>query len=275
MATPKKINSKDIYLFDDLSRSEGSRFSTLVTISSKDGQIVGQLSDKFKWNMSADWKPLFQGFQKLSLVQKGFDLVGEHLFKQGVFTRKYYKGNSYIEIPLKFRVTDYEGSGIVMKYSSRLANMMLPRASSVDTKAASNIISSFVTGDQKLENFTTGVQELGSSIANVGGVSLDALKGAADIEAVLDQIEREIGGNSEGSTFAVSVTVGNVFSNSSMIVNSGTVTYSNAQVKNKEGRIVGPLYGDFDVKVTARSVRPKTESGVRYTPSFSNVTITK
>jgi hypothetical protein len=277
MASPQKINKKNIHLFDDTSRTEGALYNNKVTIishGSNSAVIVGYLSDPFKWNMSASWKGMFEGFGKFSVIQKSFEVTGEQFLNQGIFTRKIYKGNAYVELPLKFRVTDYNGTGNVMQYSQALANAMLPHHSDIIVGSAINTKAlptkdNVQSGDIRTSKVGTLLDTAGGTIAAILNVGGELTQKNSDMEAALDKAE---GPRSP----TVSVTVGNLFSNQSMIVESGSVTYSIAQVKNPAtGALAGPLYADFDVKLSARSVKPKNQSGVHGKPSFYNVSINR
>lgn len=182
------------------------------------GNIRGILKDNFVMNMSATWDTLISLDGAFSTLRTALGVAGIGLFNSGIFTRKFYKGGSYIEINPTFRVVDWDGTpeNSVIDISKTLYSYVIPKAILTDKD--------------------------GKNKTNLGGFSGKTYQQATNF---LNRLRTSLANNAPST---VRVRLSNFFSFNDMAITSVSVTYS------KEMTVNGPLYADFNVSLTSAEV---------------------
>lgn len=213
-----------IKLIGERERELNSSTNT-ITIELGDGtSITGNMTSEFGFELTAEWEQLLSMSGFMETGQKFMQAIGSPAFTTGIFTRKFYKGGSYFNFNVDFRIVDWDGDvkNKVVVAARRLSDLLLP------IKRSS---SSFAN---ELEN----LKATGSSL--VGGIMDGSVKNES-------QLLSKLGKSGVG---AVRVTIGNYFTGD-LIVESMSVKYS------KEKTMTGPLYGDFTVGLSTIEILGK------------------
>lgn len=203
------------------------------------GPVTGYLTNEFQVDMDADWSTFFDSPDPGRLIGGVGIAQGKPLFASGIFTRKFYKGNSYIIFNSEFRIVDYEGTNNVVPSVRGLMKAISPYKTPGSIQGVANGIVN--TGKSAAQAVQGGIEELLSSNSFL----------QADLISALEQGIDDF--NAAGVS-PVSVTVGNFFQ-SRMVIESVSVKYS------KEQTAKGPLYADFVVRFSTPYVVPRDEVG--------------
>jgi hypothetical protein len=197
------------------------------------GPVEGILKEPLQISVEANWENIFN--IGLAGAQRVFSLMNVGLLNTGMWTRKYYKGGSYLRITPKIRVVNWDGNNDVIHKAKQLTDLCLPLYKG----------KSF---NQAFEDIT--LAKVGSSIVGVGE---EVLKdgGRGTVKKLIDQL-------SSNSPKPVMVTVSNFFKNY-FIVESVNVEFS------KEMTTQGPLYADIDLVLSTPEVTIRGGTGLKQT----------
>lgn len=240
-------------LFDVKDRQKNADDYFQITIDSDDGGLVGYLTNEFQYNVNSNWETLFDLNGKFKILETVATASGKPLFRSGLFTRKYYKGGSYIEFPVEFRIVDWEGQGTVIAAAKFLTKTVLPINVNVEDieKIGTDVGNTANKAYDSVRNDTQEILDDGGSIGQKAGKVLGL--GFKAAEKYADELDKN-------GVRPVQVSIGK-FLNKSLIIENVGVKYSREIGAN------GPLYGDFNVKFSTREV-PNRE---QVSSMFSNV----
>ncbi len=224
-----------VKLFDVGSRDNVHAKNHRITIDTGENKIIGALTSEFSFNVNAQWEPIFSTGGVIQTIEDQLTKFGFTAFKSGIFTRKFYKGGSYLEFQSDFRIVDWEGDyeNSVVRAAKILADSTLPI---VPQDIKENVNTIYGAGKEFVDDsFRSGANNLSnSSVANQ--VSTVAKNGKAFIDTVTNIGAKE-----------VSVTLGNYW-RGKLIIEDVNAKYSLEQTES------GPLYGDFTVKFSTREI---------------------
>ena len=204
-----------------------------------DGSINGTITSEFSVESSAQWEPIFNIPDGFSQVENMMNVTGASLFKTCVFTKKFYKGGSYLEFSVDFRVVDWDGGsdtnivGITKQLISYTAPTepnvaLLGRAVELTNDYASSIAA---TG----KSFLAGETDAATAGA-------DAYKSTGDMLRNVSNL-----GGQE-----VMVSIGHWY--------TGLLIIENVSAKySRERTHRGPLYADYSVKFSTREILSKSK----------------
>lgn len=198
---------------------------TKIVITSDFGSIIGQMKEKFKFDLNAEWAPLFANLiPGADFLQK----TGDASLTTGVFSRKYYKGGGYLKINTSFRILengDNNYSNVI--YAAKiLSSLLVP-----------NSLNAIKSGGAINTKAKSSADDLGNLLKKVAGGDVSF----QDVISTGEQLLKNITGN--GRT--VSLIIGDFFNCNRMIITDVSSEYSKEVTHIGNG--TGPLYGDFSV----------------------------
>jgi len=245
--------STPVNLFSESTRDQVHAKNHRIIIDTGENKVTGAMTNEFSFNVAAQWEPIFSTGGVIQTIEDQLTKFGLTAFKSGIFTRKFYKGGSYLEFQSDFRIVDWEGDyeNSVVRAAKILVDSTLPIVPS-DIKKNVNTI---YGAGKELTNRTieSGRNVLGGGdVAN--GVSTFAKNGTAFIDTVTNIGAKE-----------VSVTLGN-FWRGKLVIEDVNVKYSFEQTES------GPLYGDFSVKFSTREI-PSRGSKIGFQSASGRVSI--
>lgn len=228
-------------------------------------QIQGVLQEKISLSFDANWDNIFNVSERFDALRKGLSLFDVGLLNTGIFTRKYFKGGSYLKIQPKFRIVDWDGDGKVLRESNLLMNLALP---SVTKSYSASALMQYV-GKNTVGSTIAGIGNTAKKVVNkVGETALEFLE---DPEASIDNISKlslaDVAGIKQGvkdfaktglgsnSAYPVEVQVSNYFKHTFVIENV-SVEFS------KEMTDSGPLFADIDMSLSTREVVTRGGTGM-------------
>lgn len=254
--TPRKFITQDS--FDNAQNKFGH---IEISVTNTPVSIKGILKENFSISTEANYDNIFSVSDKFEGARKVLDFsMGSSFLNTGQWTRKYYKGGSYMKITPKFRVVDYEGNNDPLVAAFILMNSSLPTSGKYDT-VLDDLVQ--MSSEQILERFKGSALKLGQKIEDAGkglvagdfaGTAIAGLRGLKDL----------LTGALGNSPNPVSVKVSNFFSWDEMVIDSVNVEFS------KEMTMWGPLYVDIDAVLSSREVATKGRTGLeRFDSRFS------
>lgn len=209
------------------------------------GPVEGVLKETLQISVEANWENIFNIGGGLGSVIDNItrfsSLAGNPvgLLNTGIWSRKFYKGGSYLKINPKMRVVNWRGENNVLDDARTLTDLALPLYKG---KTPSELIDTF--SDVASNVFTDGV-----SIPSKASLKSDANK-LFDTAA-------------SNSPKPVEVVISNFFRNT-FIIESVQVEFS------KEMTSQGPLYADFDVVLSTPEVTLRGGTGLKNIPKRFN-----
>jgi hypothetical protein len=70
-------------------------------------EIKGYLKEPLKFSVESDWEPIFSMADRFQATQAGLSLVmGSRMFNTGVWTKRLWKGGSYLRITPIIRILE-------------------------------------------------------------------------------------------------------------------------------------------------------------------------
>jgi hypothetical protein len=207
-----------------------------ISIYNSEINIVGYLTDKFSTNLTAEWESIINADGILSGMRDALGVAGIRLFSTGIWTRKFYKQGSYLELQPQFRIVDWNGTGVVPNVASILSQL-----TTIRNLGTGDAVQKQLDEKQKsLEKERTASKDKTATVGMVRGL-FDATIGSM-VGGVPPSVGIRI-----GKYF--NVPPGNFANGTGMAVKSVQVTYS------KELTTGGnPLYGDFNVGLSSIEV---------------------
>lgn len=227
---------------------------TLNNIVITDGKqtVTGMLQENLQFSVEADWDNIFSLNERFAATKTILGTAGLGLFNAGMWTKKFYKGGSYLKINPKIRVLDGNANGTVLDAAEALIDFCLPVYNgALDLKTKELLQKSIAkvkkdgvlksAGDAVVAGLKAGFNELG-----------DILNGEESQKLLNLLSGKEILSN---SPTPVLVKISNFYSNS-FIVESVQVEFS------KEMTDYGPLYVDINMSLSAPMVTTRGNSGI-------------
>lgn len=235
-----------IRLFNKASRDAEASEDYKIVIG---GNIEGIITSEFSVESSAQWEPIFNIPDGFSQVENMMNATGVSLFKSGIFTRKFYKGGSYLEFAVDFRVVDWEGG-----------------AGTNIVDITKQLISYTAPTEPNTAQLGTAFElagEFGSQVVEAGASFVEGGAGAAEsvFDATGDLLRRvsNLGGQE------VQVSIGHWWSGL-LVIESVNAKYSRERTQR------GPLYADYSVKFSTREILSKSQVGNGFRQLDSRVT---
>ncbi len=204
----------------------------IIGVGVKEITIKGLVQSKFQLVLNATWEPMLQGLlsglDTVTKITQGASAANITLLSTGLFTRKFFKGGTYLAFTPSFRIVDWtgrdEGESIVQVAKSLLEHTvpgsLAPGAAQIK-RVARSIRERFGSGKDK---------DSKNPIAN-----LLSQTGKSLVKAIVPRY----------SPKPVQVRISNFFNISNVIIDSVTVEFS------KEITSSGPLWADFTVAFSA------------------------
>lgn len=214
--------------------------------------IRGILKEPLKFSVESEWEPIFNLADRYQTVQAGMSLLtGSRLFNTGVWTKRLWKGGSYLRINPVIRIVDWDGTGNVVRDVERLMDLALPVYKSDkgvdDITRIKRDLSPIVEG---LSNVPAAALDLGKDLVT-GELSPRKLA-----EGAIDGFSKAIKGISSKGPQPVSVTISNFFYNT-FIVEQVEAEFSKEMTKS------GPLYADLNMTLATQEVTVKGDTGLK------------
>lgn len=230
-----------------------------ISVANTPVVIKGILKENFSISTEANYDNIFSVSEKLEGARKVLDFaLGATFLNTGQWTRKYYKGGSYMKITPKFRVVDYNGDGDPLLSAFMLMNSCLPTPGKHDRFLED-------MKDLTWEDFRRkfGIVDLPDAITGNGnndGITFNNT--VSNVKSVFSngfkQLKDLLAGQIGNSPSSVSVRVSNYFSWDEMVIESVNVEFS------KEMTRWGPLYVDIDAVLSSREVATKGRTGLEH-----------
>lgn len=232
---------KKVFLNRNTHTQANTNYKLKITINNNNkDEIEGYMVNKFATILDANWDTIFNMDGKLSGIRNVLGAAGIQLFSSGIFTRKFYKGGSYLNIAPEFRIVDWDGKqfqnknggveNIVLHQTKKLLRLTTP-SGAVDRNKT-------VPSEEKSNS--DGINFSGQSFGQVTTLAKKLAK-------------KSLAGLASFSPPSCVLEVGNYFILNDMIVNNVKVEYS------KEMTDFGPLFADCSVSFsTAEVVRTGT-----------------
>lgn len=215
--------------------------------------VRGILKEPLKFSVESDWEPLlslsdrFQGTQAILSFA-----TGSRLFNAGIWTKRFWKGGSYLKINPVMRIVDWEGTGNVIRDSRKLLDMALPvykgNKSSSDRE---KILAEMNAIREKIaKKLSSPLATIGEAVSDLASLATqqgfnDAASGFFDI----------IESASSSGPRPVKVVVSNFYENT-FIIESVDVEFS------KEMTERGPLYADLSITLSTQEITTKGDTGL-------------
>lgn len=226
---------ENIRLFDKSKRDIDHKSDYLITI---DNSIQGVITSEFSVESSAQWEPIFNIPDSFAQVENMMNATGVSIFKSGIFTRKFYKGGSYLEFGIDFRVVDWDGGpktdiiGItkqLIEYTAPVEPNVQHLGRAVELtkdyaklvgKSGSDLLTGEKSGTEVSKTLYSDTSEMLKKVSNLGGQEIP-------------------------------VTIGHWW--------SGNLVIENVSAKySRERTARGPLYADYSIKFSTREILSKT-----------------
>lgn len=215
--------------------------------------VQGILKETLKFSVESDWEPLisladrFQGTQALLSFA-----TGSRLFNAGIWTKRFWKGGSYLKINPVMRIVDKDGTGNVLRDSRKLLDLCLPvykgdKSLSDREKILQEMNAIREKIAKKLSNPISTISEGISDLA-----SLASQEGFNDAAGGLISFVESASTNGPKP---VRVSMSNFF-NKTCIIESVDVEFS------KEMTDFGPLYADLNLVLSSQEITTKGDTGL-------------
>lgn len=136
--------------------------------------IEGILNTEVSLSVSANWQRLIDLDEILGGASKYLSAgLGINTLNTGKWTQKYYKGGSYLSLPVKFRIVDWDGTGNVVESAKTIISWATPRPSfrlSKEGEKEKTTTKSTTTEKVKssISQIATNLWEMAGSVFNVG-----------------------------------------------------------------------------------------------------------
>lgn len=228
-------------------------------------QIQGVLQEKLALSFDANWDNIFNVSDRFDALRKGLSLFDVGLLNTGIFTRKYFKGGSYLKINPKFRIVDWDGDGKVLRESNLLMNLALPGVTKTYNGAAlikfaeKHTVGSTIAGvGATLKKVPAALGNAIADFAEDPNAALDSVSkfSLADVagikQNVKDFAKTGLGSN---SAYPVEVQVSNYFKHT-FIIENVSVEFSKEMTEN------GPLFADIDMALSTLEVAVRGSTGM-------------
>ncbi len=215
------------------------------------GGIDGILKEPLKFSVEADWEPLLSMSDRFQGTQTLLSFVsGSRMFSTGIWTKRFWKGGSYLKINPVMRILDKNGTGNVLRDSRTLLDLCLPvykgdRSLSDRQKIEHEM--NLIQEKVKEKLTLNGLVETVSDIAALGTV--EGWKNAAS--GIYDLIEHAASNGPK----PVQVKISNFF-RKQFIIESVDVEFS------KEMTDFGPLYADLNLTLSSQEITTKGDTGL-------------
>lgn len=232
-----------------------------ISVTNTPVSIKGILKENFSISTEANYDNIFSVSDKLEGARKVFDFaLGATFLNTGQWTRKYYKGGSYMKITPKFRVVDYDGTSEPLRAAFILLNSALPTPGKHDRFLDEMKGMNFEDIERKIgiisepdavsgQNFDSTTYNIKRNISNAGAIA----------KGIWSLLSGQLG----NSPNPVSVKVSNFFSWDEMVVDSVNVEFSKEMIAyNDSSGSSGPLYVDIDVVMSSREVATIGRTGL-------------
>lgn len=205
------------------------------------GPVEGVLKEPLQFSVQANWENIFNIGN--SFVNNVAKFTNTGILNTGVWTRKFYKGGSYLQITPKMRVVNWDGDNNVIYQAKLLTDLALP---AYNGKSVESLFE---------ESKASNISEVGSRIVEGATEGLsEILRG--DGAKTFNKIINELSSNSPKP---VTVVISNFFRNR-FIIESVQVEFS------KEMTSQGPLYADFEVVLSTPEVTVRGGTGLKSIP---------
>ena len=296
-----KVHKDELFLFDDISQSEGGRDQHIVVISSLDQKtlnipggkdietpyIVAYLQNEFNYSVAAQWESLLDGVVGGGLLTKVGQFTGNPLFQSGLFKRKFYQGGGYIEFNIDIRI---------VSDASYKVGQMTEGGQILNPKTAAHWLASLclpTTDPSVLEAVKSGIQ-FGKKLLNNAGDEIAIATGddkyakKMQVERGKEAIKDALEANDKPYGRTCRIKIGNMFDSFDMVIDAVDIKYSRESVysgnskgnsKFKGGPTTGgddgpmrtlskntlqayqPLYVDVSLRVSTRTVPSVDKAG--------------
>jgi len=205
------------------------------------GSVVGIMTNKLALSLQASWETLISTDGFFGGIQKAMGAAGYSVFNAGIWTRKFYKGGSYLSFSPSFRIIDWHGEGNVITSARLLLSKTAPkwagqRKQNQFDKYTTNESNSKLSAEQRI---------------NRGKDFLDA---ARDVLTSGKNTLKNFSLSKAPSP--VYVEVSNYFKQANMIIESVSVEFS------EEMGPKGPLMGDFSVTLSSIEATTANDIGL-------------
>lgn len=212
--------------------------------------VKGILKENFSIATEANYDNIFSVSDSLNSLRKVADFgFGASFLNTGQWTRKYYKGGSYMKISPKFRVVDYEGNNDPLLAAFLLINASLPTPGK-DDHFLDELKS--MTYDDFTSKFSIELPSVDPRAAAINPLGVVGKIGQSAWHSLKEMVSGQIG----NSPNPVSVKACNFFYWEEMVIDSVNVEFS------KEMTAYGPLYVDIDCNMSSREVATKGRTGL-------------
>lgn len=211
--------------------------------------VRGILKEPLKFSVESDWEPLISLSDRFQTVQTGISFFGgSRLFNTGIWTKRFWKGGSYLKINPSMRIIDKEGTGNVLRDSRRLLDLALPRYKSNKAKSDSERIM------EDISYLAKGAKNVIKKTAeNI--IEGELLPNSESITNAGKGFGRFIENVASSGPKPVRVKVSNFFEKI-FIIESVDVEFS------KEMTDLGPLYADLNIVLSSQEVTTKGDTGL-------------
>lgn len=278
IGNPGQMMSSDIYnkILPDVQQDGLSQY--VVRISSNDSgrSIRGLLTENFSINVDAKWEaldmingiatanPFLANIQKFGTMFAGISGMANPA-NTGISTRKIYTHSGYLELDIKFRVVDWQGTGAPTKSAFLLTSMCLPK--NLKNYSAGQTIEAVgdlgITEIKKVITFVS--KKAGMANEDINSITSAIDGGAESLQNVISKLSKlPIEGLEKlvpqlmnlindpqflvmaSAPSPITVQIGNYFKHNDMVAEDVKCEFS------KQATSAGPLFTDFSMKVSSR-----------------------
>jgi len=265
---------------------KGSQYTVRIYNGNSSQAIVGLLRNNLKIDMAATWEPtnilgeLTSNTQIINSLFKATQFGGlADPTKYGLSSKKVYSHSGYLEIGVEFRVVDWYAEGETLKSAFALLSHVTPvKRDEIGIPGIKEVISA-IKGAYSLvlerygEEGAASFSNLVEAVQNITG-NEKIKEGLQEIKEIAGKTLKAAGRGAESflgdsqffvaaaSPLPVRLKIGNYLERPDMVIENVGVDFS------RECTNVGPLYADFDVKLSSRTAVLLDASGESADPDY-------
>lgn len=265
--------------------------------------VEGLITEEMQFSMSPEWDNLGIGsvINNIPMIDKfkqlgntAMYISGKSISNSGFLTEKYYVKSGYLDISPSFRVVNHNDDGEPFLTAMVLLNLAVPKKdlslsiddivttvketiknTKLDSNEDANLIdkaTNFVSdlGSKAIDVISEGIKKLPGSVENTfsqlgddfnnsqTAKKIGALKGSlvGGANTIVKEFnEAEI--NLTNSPTSVTVSIGNYFQHNEMVIENLDIKFSKQMTKT------GPLFADFNLKLSSKKMPTYSEMGFK------------
>ena len=263
----------DSSIYNNILNGEDSQYRVKITSGQINSEVIGLLTNNLSFNLDAKWEAsniLESVVSNFNITKKLYEystMMSQYAgyadpSKIGLSSKKLYQNSGYLDIPINFRVVDWQEDGTTMFSTYVLAAMCLPKR--MGDKSLKDLIISLTgqifrliknegDGKEKQERVLNSWGKLMNKIGStLGGSIVEGFNNlaGADASAIVERFFSMVSDPQfavlASSPHPVMIEIGNYFKHSDMVIENLGVEFS------KQCTSLGPLYVDFSIKASSR-----------------------